>query len=146
MPWAKVRCIFILVIFLVSGILLVGCVSFQSLRRVEGREVVAPGDELEAGKATLDDVLSLLGAPDKLAELEGKDLLLYERVVVRENRLSLGLPVTDIWGLSVDLTAYGVLTRYDTLAFFFAPDGVLQDMVFERGSSHPYFRTLFKEK
>lgn len=139
------RYAFTLLAFLASDMVLSGCVSFQVLKRVEGQELVSPGDELQPGRTTIGDVLSLLGAPDKLAELEGKDLLVYERVVVRNNRLSLGLSVTDIWGLRTDVTGYGALTRYDTLACFFTPDGVLQDMVFERDSDQPYFKTLFTE-
>jgi hypothetical protein len=130
--------VFTLVALLVSSILLLGCVSFRFVRGVEGREVVSPGNELQVGKTTIGEVLLLLGAPDKLAELEGKDLLLYERLVLQEN--------ADIWGASIDLSAYGTLIRYDTLAFFFTPEGVLQDMVFEKGSNHPYLRTLFTEK
>lgn len=146
MPGAVAPRVFILVALLVSSILLLGCVSFRFVRGVEGREVVPPGNELQVGKTTLGEVLLLLGAPDKLAELEGKDLLLYERLVLQENGLSLGIPVANIWGASIDISAYGTLIRYDTLAFFFTPEGVLQDMVFEKSSNRPYLRTLFTEK
>jgi hypothetical protein len=78
--------------------------------------------------------------------LEGKDLLLYERLVLQENGLSLSISVADIWGAGLDFAAYGTLVCYDTLALFFTPDGVLQDMVFEKGSNRPYLRTLFTEK
>ncbi len=139
------RCL-ALIMLLISGALLFGCVSFQFFRGVEGREVVPPGNEVQVGKTTLCDVLLLLGAPDKVAGLEGKDLLLYERVVLHKNRLSLGVPVVDIWGAGLDFSAYGTLVCYDTLALFFTPDGVLQDMVFEKGSNRPYLRTLFTEK
>jgi hypothetical protein len=112
---------------------------------MEGREIVLPGDTLQVGKTTLHEALSLLGAPDQVVELNGKDLLVYQRAVLRQNRVSLGIPVADVWGARADLSAYGNLARYDTLALFFTPDGILRDMAFEKGSVQPYLKTLFKE-
>jgi len=132
-------------LLIVLGALLSGCVSFQSIRIVEGREIADPGDTLEVGRTTLGQVLSLLGAPDKLVELQGKDLLVYERMVLDEKRLSLGIPVADIWGARIDFSSYGTLIRYDTLALFFSPNGVLQDMVLEKGSIQPFLKVLFTE-
>lgn len=135
-----------LITVLISSTLLVGCISLRFFKAVEGCEVVRPGDEIRVGSTTLEQALSLLGAPDKLAELKGKDLLVYERAVLRQNRISLGIPVGDIWGASPDLSSYGTLVRYDTLALFFTPDGVLQDMVFEQGSSSSYLKTIFAQE
>jgi hypothetical protein len=56
------------------------------------------------------------------------------------------IPVTDICGLGVDLATHGLLTRFDTLAFSFTPDGVPQKMVLEKGSGRPYLRILFQDK
>lgn len=123
-----------------------GCMSFRVLRTVEGRDIVCPEGTFQAGKTTMTDVLSLLGAPDKLTELEGKNMLVYEKMVNHQNTLSIGVPIYDIRGPSLDLSAYGTLVRYDTLALFFTPDGILQDMVFEKGSSRPYLQTLFTEQ
>jgi hypothetical protein len=146
LPDAMTRRLVMLLSLLLSALFLPGCVSYQFFRAVEGREVVSPCDALEVGKATLGDVLLLLGAPDKVVELEGKDLLLYETVALDEKRLTFGIPVADVLGANIDLSAYGTVARYDTLACFFTPDGILQDMVFEKGSSQPYLRMLFSDK
>ena len=138
--------IFILVTVLVLGHLVSGCVSFRCLRRVEGQVIVPPSKKLQLGRTTLEDALSLLGAPDNLLELKGKDLLIYERTVYRQNTFSLGIPVFDILWPSVDLAAYGTLVRYDRLVLFFTPDGVLQNVVFEKGSNRPYMKALFADE
>ena len=135
----------VLVTFLLSGTLLSACISYRFVRAVQGDEVVPPGDTFELGKTSLGEVLSTLGAPDKVAELEGKDLLLYERAVLQDSRLSLSIPLLDISGASVDLSGYGTLVRYDRLWLLFTPDSILRQMMFEKGSSHPYLETLFKE-
>lgn len=138
--------IVILVTVLVLGHLVSGCVSFRCLRRVEGQEIAPPSKMFQLGRTTLEDVLSLLGAPDNLLELKGKDLLIYERTVYRQNTFSLGIPFFDILWPSVDLAAYGTLVRYDRLVLFFTPDGVLQDVVFEKGSNRSYMKALFADE
>jgi len=126
-------------------VLLNGCISYQIIKSVNGWEVKPPDNVLVEEKTTIDEALTLLGAPDQLAELNGMDLLLYQRSVFQRNRLSLGVPMTDIAGPSTDLSVYSALERYDTLALFFAPDGVLKHFVYEKGSSRPYLKTLFTE-
>ncbi len=136
----------ILITFLLSITLLFSaCLSYRFIRVVEGDEVVPPGDAFELGKTNLGDVLSVLGAPDKVAELEGKDLLLYERAVLQDSRLSLGIPLLDISGANIDLSGYGTLVLYDRLWLLFTPDRILRQMMFEKGSSHPYLKALFVE-
>lgn len=125
--------------------LLNGCISYQIIKSVNGWEVKPPDNVLVEEKTTIDEALALLGAPDKLTELNGMDLLLYQRSVFQRNRLSLGIPVADIAGPGADFSAYRALERYDTLALFFAPDGVLKHFVYEKGSSRPYLKTLFTE-
>jgi len=137
---------FVLVIIFVLGHFVSGCVSFKCMRRVEGREIVPPSEEIQSGRTTLKDALSLLGAPDNLLELEGKDILIYERIVYRQNALSLGLPAFDILWPNIESTAYAALVGHDTLVLFFTSDGVLQDFVYEKGASRPYLKTLFKDE
>lgn len=79
-----------------------------------------------------------------LVELEGRDLLIYQRAVFHHNRLALGIPIFDIWGPSVDFGAYGAQARYNTLALFFTSDRILHQMVFEKEASYPYLKTVFK--
>ncbi len=140
------RIVLILATLFLSCALVFGCVSMRFFMGVEGGEVVPPGEQLQAGKTTLEQALLLLGAPDKLTELEGKDLLVYERTVVRQNELSFGIPVLDVLGGHLDLSARGGLASYDTLVLFFTPDGILNDMVFEQGSSAPYLKTLLQDQ
>jgi hypothetical protein len=131
-----------LLTFCVLSAFFAGCVSFQVIQKVEGQDVVACGDKLQPGKSTVEVVLSLLGAPDRLVELTGKDLFVYQRGLLQNDRVSLGFPVGDFWGSSSSLSAYGGLARYDTLALFFTSQGILESVVFQRGSRHPYLRTL----
>jgi hypothetical protein len=142
----RFKIIRILIPLLISGIFISGCISFEMVKGIEGSPVTPPGDTIHVGKTTLETVLLLLGAPDQLAEMEGKDLLVYEQALYRDNRISVGIPLGDITGPNIDLSAYGTLVRYDTLALFFSPDGILRDIVFEKGSDRSYMKTLFPEE
>lgn len=130
---------------LIAGQLLGGCVTYQIVRSLEGADVMAPGDELQVGKTTLEDTLALLGAPTTLVELEGQDLLLYQKTVMRQKRLSVGLPLLDALGTSISFSASGGRVNYDTLALFFTPDRVLRQVVFEKGTSQPYKKLTSKD-
>ena len=130
-------------IFLVC---LSGCLSYQYERRVEGTEINDPGDAYPLGKTTIGDVLSRLGAPQEVHSLDNSDLLVYQRSLYQESGLSLGIPVLDVVaGGRIDISASGALTRYDTLTFWFNSQGTLEDIVFEKASLRPYFRTLFPD-
>jgi len=119
-----------------------GCLSYQLVGGVEGGKVAFPSDRLVVGKTTLGEALALLGAPDTVDRATGLDLLIYERAVVRGNRLSLGIPIVDVWRVGFDLSAYGGLVRYDRLVLFFSPEGILLGTAFEEGSKHPYLRVM----
>ncbi|MEE8552279.1 MAG: hypothetical protein V3S72_03175 [Desulfobacterales bacterium] len=123
-----------------------GCISYQFVRRVEGTDVVAPGDEFQVGKTTLGETLSLLGAPSMLVGLEDRDLLIYQRAVFHRNRLALGIPVFEIWGPNVDFSAYGAQVSYNTLTLFFTSDRILRQIVFEKEVSYPHLKTNFEKK
>jgi hypothetical protein len=130
---------------MVAGFFLSGCINYQISRYVEGDEVVFPNDRLVVGKTTLDEALSLLGAPDRVSKAGLEDLLLYERALLYRNRLKVGLPIplSSVIRTSLDASAYGTLVRYDSLALFFNSEGILSHKTFQQGSSHPYFKTLF---
>lgn len=131
---------------LISATVFPGCVSYRIFKSEEGLAVSPPGDKIQVEKTTMGEVLMLLGAPDRLAVLEGKDLLIYERALYRENGLSVGIPLGEIFGAGIDIGAQGGLFRYDTLALFFTPDGILRDIVFEKDSSRPFLKTLWAEE
>ena len=138
--------IFVIFFLLLAGLFLNGCITYQIARYVEGDEVVLPDDDrLQVGKTTLGEVLSLLGAPDNVAKAGLEDLLVYERALLYRNRIKLGIPIplSSVIRTSFDASAYGTLVRYDSLALFFNSEGILSHKTFEKGSSHPYFKTLF---
>ena len=140
------RCCTLLLGGVLIALFLAGCITYRIEREINGVELDDPGDKFRIGSSTMRDVLSKLGAPVDLLCIENHDLFIYKRSLLYENRLSLGLPVLDFpVGGSADFSAYGSLTRYDTLVFFFRPDGVLDHMVFEKGSSKPYLRTLLSQ-
>ena len=123
-----------------------GCLNYRIVRQIQGVEIEDPTEEFVTGISTISEVLTRLGAPAEVLSIEQKDLLIYERFLLYENRLSLGIPLLDVaFGGSADISAYGSLTRYDTLAFFFTPEGLLDHVVFEKGSATPYIKTLFSK-
>ena len=137
---------FLASIIILTNFLLGGCISYQIARFAEGDEVAAPLEQLEVGKTDLGEVLSLLGAPDRVVEMEGQNLLVYERKLAYRNRLKLGIPVFSATRSTFDISTSGNLVRYDSLSLFFSPDGVLRNKVFEEGSNLPYFKTLFTDE
>ena len=140
-PFNIFRCL----IYLFMGANLVtGCVSYRFMKATEGREVPPLSEECVAGKTTLKEVLETLGAPDGVAEVEGKDVLVYKRSVVANSGLSFGIPLSDLLGL--DFSGTGTLARYDVLLLFFTPDGVLSSLVSEKGSDHPYLKTILYDQ
>ena len=136
---------FLMYVFIV-GNLLTGCVSYRLIRGTEGRPIPPVSEECQVGKTTLQEALETLGAPDQVAELEGKDVLIYRRSLLAQSGLSFGIPLADIWISSFDISAYGRLVRYDLLLLFFTPDGILTEIVIEKGSQHPYLKTILSDK
>ncbi len=130
----------------IAGNLVTGCVSYRFIRATEGRSIPPIPEECQEGKTTLQEALETLGAPDQVAELEGKDVLIYRRSLLTQSGLSFGLPLTDILISSFDISAHGTLVRYDLLLLFFTPDGILTKIVIEKGSQHPYLKTILSDK
>ena len=130
----------------IMGIILPGCISYQFVRQLRGAEVMPPDNKLKAGTTTLGEVLSICGAPDKLEVLGGEDLLIYERTLYGNSGLAFGIPFSDFSFINPEISARGRLGRYDPLALFFTPDGILREIVYTKGSSYPYLKTLFEEE
>jgi hypothetical protein len=132
-------------VLLAAAFFLSGCITYQIARYVEGDEVVNPDDHLQVGKTTLGEVLALRGAPDNIAKAGHEDLLVYERALLYRNRIKVGIPIplSSLIRTSIDASAYGTLVRYDSLALFFNSEGILTHKTFDKGSSYPYFKTLF---
>jgi hypothetical protein len=141
----RINSLLVSMIVLVT-VLLSGCVTYQIAKYVEGDEVNVPKEELEVGKTTLEEALSILGAPDKVAKVGVENLLVYERALLYRNRIKVGIPLSEIIRGNLSMAAYGTLVRYDSLALFFNTEGILSHKTFAEGSSHPYFKTLFSDK
>jgi hypothetical protein len=129
----------------IMGNLLTGCVSYRLVRGTEGRPIPPIFEEFRVGKTTLQEALETLGAPDQVAELEGKDVLIYRRSLIAQSGLSFGIPLVDIWVHGFDFSAYGRLIRYDLLLLLFTPDGILREIIIEKGSHSPYLETILSE-
>ncbi|PIU50123.1 MAG: hypothetical protein COS92_03095 [Desulfobacterales bacterium CG07_land_8_20_14_0_80_52_14] len=123
-----------------------GCLSYRILREAKGNPVALRMEALRVGSTTMGEALAIYGAPSRIAELKGRDLLVYERSVFSQNSIAFGIPITDFAGSSISFSGYTNLTRYDTLVLVFTTDGILEDSVFEQGSALPYLETLFKEE
>lgn len=141
----RINSFFVSMVILIN-VLLAGCVTYQIAKYVEGDEVNVPKEELEVGKTTLEEALSVLGAPDKVAKVGVENLLVYERALLYRNRIKVGIPLSEIIRGNLSMAAYGTLVRYDSLALFFNTEGILSHKTFEKGTSHPYFKTLFADK
>lgn len=128
----------------IVGNLVTGCVSYRFIRATEGRPIPPISEECQEGKTTLQEALETLGAPDQVAELKGKDVLIYRRSLLAQSGLSFGIPLTDILRNSYNIS--GTLVRYDLLLLFFTPDGILTKIVVENGSQHPYLKTILSDK
>ena len=137
---------FLVSIIVLVNVLLSGCVTYQFSKYVEGDEVVVPKEELVVGKTTLEEALSILGAPDKVARVGLENLLVYERALLHRNRLKVGIPLSEVIRLNLSMAGYGTLVRYDSLALFFNTEDILTHRTFAEGSSHPYLRTLFSDQ
>ena len=141
----RINSLFVSMVILIN-VLLAGCVTYQISKYVEGDEVVVPQEELVVGKTTLEEALSVLGAPDKVAKVGLENLLVYERALLYRNRIKVGIPVSELIRVNLSMAAYGTLVRYDSLALFFDTEGILSHKAFAEGSSHPYLRTLFSDQ
>ena len=129
----------------IVGSLITGCVSYRVIKAVEGRSVPHIFEEFRIGRTTLQEALQTLGAPDQVAELEGKDVLIYQQSILANSGLSFGIPLADIWGPSFNFSAYGELVRYDLVLLSFTPDGILSEIASEKGSRYPYLKTMLSE-
>ena len=138
----RINSLLVLIIIL-ANVLLSGCVTYQIAKYVEGDVVNVPNEELEVGKTTLEEALSILGAPDKVAKVGVENLLLYERELLYRNRIKVGIPLSELIRGNLSVSAYGTLVRYDSLALFFNTEDILSHKTFAEGSSYPYLRTLF---
>jgi hypothetical protein len=134
-----------LIFALASGLYFCGCISYQMIKRLDGDGFRLSGNELRIGDSTLKTALLKFGAPDQLISIQGRDVLLYRRIVFRQNRLSLGIPVFDTVNRGVDFSVVGGLESYDTLALFFTPDKILRQIIVEKSADRPFLKTMLEK-
>jgi len=144
-PMDSRKLFFFVMYSIIVGSLMTGCLSYRVIKAVEGRSVPNTFAEFSVGTTTLQEALQTLGAPDQVAELEGKDVLIYRQSLLTNKGLSFGIPFSEIWGQSFDFSAYGELVRYDMVVLSFTPDGILSEIASEKGSHYPYLKTMLSE-
>jgi hypothetical protein len=129
---------------LLLGQILCGCVSFRIEKVNAGADVQPLPQAFVVGKTTLTDVLASYGAPADIVDMKGHFALHYQRAFYRGGNLSLGIPLTDVLRVSPTLHGTGNLQRYDSAVFVFTPEGVLSEMIYQKGTRHPLWNTYWK--
>ena len=129
---------------LLIGHLISGCVSLQIDKINDGADIPPPPDEFKAGRTSLQEVLNCYGAPSEIVNMERHFALHYRRTLDRTGHISIGVPLTDFLKAGPELNARGTLLRHDTVVFVFTPEGLLEDMIYEKGTSHPLWGTFWK--
>jgi len=129
---------------LLLGQILCGCISFRIDKINDGADVHPLPQEFVVGKTTLREVLASYGAPVDIVEMTGHFALHYQRAFYRGGNFSVGIPLSDVLRVSPTLDTMGNLQRYDSAIFVFTLDGVLSEMNYVRGTSHPLWGTYWK--
>ena len=140
-----IYCLAMLALMGGMSLVLSGCLSYQYERQINGMEIKDPGDAYPLCETSIADVLSDMGAPDEVYALDNKDFLIYERSILKESGLTLGIPIVNtVAGGSAKISASRALRQYDILVLIFNPHGILENIIFEKGSDRPYLKTLFQ--
>jgi hypothetical protein len=134
----------LILILLLIGPVLWGCISFRIEKIKDGADVPLPPVEFMVGETTLSEVLSFYGAPAQIVNMKGHFALLYQKAIYRGGHLSIGIPLGDVAKVSPSLSSMGDLLRYDTVVFVFTPDGLLDNMKYENGTSKPLWNTFWQ--
>ncbi len=137
------KALWILVVVL-TGQFVLGCVSFQIEKIKNGTDVPPPPAEFTPGKTTLSEVLSHYGAPAEIVDMKGNFALHYQKAIYRGGRLSIGIPLSEVLKAGPRVGGAGNLLRLDAVVFVFTPEGMLNDMKYESGTSRPLWDTFWK--
>jgi hypothetical protein len=126
-----------LVVILFLAATLSGCVSLQVQKARRGVDPVPLAGELVPGTATLQDVLSRCGAPDEIVDMDPDFALLYRHALQRGAKLSVGIPLKQVFLPNPSLETRGNLVRTDALVLVFTPGGLLKDVRYEKATDRP---------
>jgi hypothetical protein len=133
-----------ILLILFIGQMIGGCVSLQIDKIHDGADVPPPPDQFAAGKTSLQEVLSYYGAPTEIVHMDGPFALHYRRTLYRGVDISIGIPLNDVLKAAPKLDGRGNLTLYDTVVFVFTAEGLLKELKYEKGTSHPLWSTFWK--
>jgi hypothetical protein len=125
----------VVILFLATA--LAGCVSMQVQKARRGVDPVPFAGELAPGTASLQDVLSRCGAPDEIVDLDPDFALHYRHALLRGVKLSVGIPLKQVFLPNPSLETRGNLVRTDTLVLVFTSGGLLKDLRYEKATDRP---------
>jgi hypothetical protein len=133
-----------LVIVLLAGHVILGCVSLRVDKINNGTDILPPPEGFTRGKTSLQEVLLYYGAPTEIVDMQGHLALHYLRTYYQGGHISIGVPLGDVYRASPKMEAMGDLMRRDALVFIFTTDGLLQDMSYEKSTSKPLWDTYWE--
>ncbi|HSV93872.1 MAG TPA: hypothetical protein VLH81_12390 [Desulfobacterales bacterium] len=119
---------------LLLAIGLAGCVSMQVQKARRGVDPVPLAAGLAPGASTLQEALSRCGAPDEIVDMDPDFALHYRHLLQRGAKVSLGIPLKQVFLPSPSLETRGNLVRTDALVLVFTPAGILKDMRYEQAT------------
>ena len=118
-----------------------GC-SVRLLWHEEGRPVLPHDGDLVPGSTDLTRALAILGAPDRVMELEGEDVLVYQQVFSDSRQIALGIPLQSFYASLVKFSGSGEVGTSDYLILFFDSNHLLTRKIYEKNSDAPFMKTL----
>jgi hypothetical protein len=107
----------------------------QKARR--GMDPVPLAAGLIPGASTLQEALSRCGAPDEIVDMDPDFALHYRHLLQRGAKLSVGIPLKQVFLPNPSLETRGNLVRTDALVLVFTPAGILKDLRHEQATDRP---------
>jgi hypothetical protein len=133
-----------IMIALLAGYVISGCVSLRIEKINNGADILPPPEGFMAGKTSLQEVLLYYGAPTEVIDMQGYLALHYQRKFYRGGHVSVGIPLGDVYYPSPKMDARGALALHDAIVFIFTTDGLLKDMRYEKSTSRPLWDTYWE--
>ncbi|MBI4775587.1 MAG: hypothetical protein HY788_15705 [Deltaproteobacteria bacterium] len=132
---------------LVVLVLSVGCsgCSLRLLWHEDGRAVLPHDEDLAPGSTNLTQALAVLGAPDRVMELNGENVLVYQQSFTDSRQISLGIPLQSFYTSLIKFSGSGEVGTSNYLILFFNSDYLLTRKIYEKNSDAPFLETLMAE-
>ena len=135
---------FLEVVAILGLVFLTAC-SVRVLRHEEGGPVPEVPAEFETGRTDLTEALDLLGAPDRVLEMRGQDVLVYVQRFSDQREFTLGVPLQVFYASLFRFSGSGSLDKADLLVLFFDRNRLLTRVVYETNTKAPFLGTLFSD-